>query len=117
MTTPLDAATSLTWELRWIKPDGAVVPLVVRIGRPTPDPRGDEWACPSEIDGLDDRYADMVGVSSIQAMALALRLVRTMLADTIQRGAALYLPGALDEPLDLAMLDVLFGLGPGSRGA
>lgn len=114
MRAPIDPATAITMELRWIKADSAAVPIVVRIGRPTPDPRGDAWACPCEIEGLDAPYPAIVGDSGIQAMALALRLVRSRLADTLRAGATLCLPGDPDHPLDLALLDTLLGVGPAS---
>jgi hypothetical protein len=65
--------------------NGARQRVAVRIGKPySLSPR--EWACPVEIRGLEPRYPDIRGVDSLQALCLAISLVRTRLEDFIRDG-------------------------------
>jgi hypothetical protein len=48
MKSPIDPATSLVDELLLIRSDGSESRLTIRIGLPVN--RGDDWACPCEID-------------------------------------------------------------------
>jgi hypothetical protein len=45
-----------------------------------------EWACPVEILGFEPRYADAHGGTSLQALCLAIMLVRSRLEDFILKG-------------------------------
>ena len=46
----------------------------------------DEWACPVEILGFEPRYPDAHGGTSLQALCLAIMLVRSRVEDFISKG-------------------------------
>jgi hypothetical protein len=77
------------------------------IGAPYRD--GNDWACPVALDGIDGRYVDIRGDTSLQALCLAIALVRTRLAHRLAAGEVLLYPGIGRERLDAAGLDALFG--------
>ena len=55
---------------------GILGTATVRLGRPRQS-GDDEWACPVQILGLDDdEVRDVYGVDSLQALVLALQMVR-----------------------------------------
>src|SRR4051794_38267402 len=74
-------------ELSALFPDGRVVPIRMRVGRPHPRPTG-EWACPVEVDGLPSWQGsrDIFGEGPLQALTLGLRLLRSALLDAAVRG-------------------------------
>ena len=73
-----------THDFIWHKKDGADVPIQVMIGAPY---RQDiDWACPCAIFGLEGRYPDIVGISGLQALALAVQLIRARLTRVIEEG-------------------------------
>jgi hypothetical protein len=80
--------------------------ISARIGRPYHD--GDCFRCPAGIEGLEPQYPDIAGESSLQALCLALRLVRDRLEDQLHKGAVLSYPGE-DGPLGPEHLAVIFG--------
>ncbi len=83
-------------------PDGRRIGLHVRIGRPyVVDDL--EARCPVAPDGLHGDLRDVSGGSSLQALVLALRLVRTLLRDVVDRGGKILLEGegADDTGIDL----------------
>jgi hypothetical protein len=58
---------------------GGGEPVVVRIGRPAEDPEGD-WYCPVQITGVgDDTVYKAFGADSMQALVLALQMLRARL--------------------------------------
>ena len=65
--------------------DGSERPVRVRVGRPYLDEAG-VWACPAELSGFEQRYPDMRGEDSLQALVLALSLVWRRLQDFVEKG-------------------------------
>lgn len=53
--------------------DGQVHPVVVRLGRPEPDPLpGGDWRCPFQIVGIGDGAVQFsFGIDAVQALQLA----------------------------------------------
>ena len=58
----------------------------IRIGKPYAELDGERWACPAWLDGLDNRYPDMRGMDSLQAVTLALAFARNMMEGFAKRG-------------------------------
>ncbi|WP_235944696.1 maleylpyruvate isomerase N-terminal domain-containing protein [Verrucosispora sioxanthis] len=73
-----------------VLPDGGTSELVVRFGKPHPDPLpGGDWCCPFQIEGLGDGAVDAAfGVDSLQAMLLAAYRVRLLLTEHAEQTAA-----------------------------
>jgi uncharacterized protein DUF6968 len=65
--------------------DGSERPVRVRVGRPYVDGAG-IWACPVELSGFEQRYPDIRGEDSLQALVLALSLVWRRLQDFVEKG-------------------------------
>ncbi|SFD06021.1 DUF6968 family protein [Micromonospora sediminimaris] len=73
-----------------VLPDDGTSELVVRFGKPHPDPLpGGDWCCPFQIEGLADGAVDAAfGVDSLQAMLLAAYRVRLLLTEHAERTSA-----------------------------
>ncbi|TQM81217.1 hypothetical protein FHX81_3579 [Saccharothrix saharensis] len=73
-----------------VAPDGSRAPVVVRFGRPHPDPlspNGD-WCCPHQVLGLgDEAVGAAFGVDSLQALLLSVHRVRLELAARAERAS------------------------------
>ncbi|MBB5807574.1 hypothetical protein F4560_007342 [Saccharothrix ecbatanensis] len=70
--------------LECVAGDGARTPVVIRFGRPHPDPlsTNGDWCCPHQIVGLgDETVGASFGVDSLQALLLSVYRVRLKLAD------------------------------------
>jgi hypothetical protein len=63
--------------------DGARTPVVVRIGKPLPDPLpGGDWFCPGQILGLgDEAVRASFGIDSLQAFLLSVYGIRLTLRE------------------------------------
>jgi len=85
-------------------PDGALVPVCIRVGRPMAHPKRD-YVCPVQAEGLRlwQGPKDFVGVDSFQALTLGLRFLYEMLSTEVERGAVLYWERT-KQPLDLMNL-------------
>jgi len=59
--------------------------VTIQIGRPYLAPSG-EWACPVEMAGWHNGLQDIRGEDSMQALCLALTLVRQLLTSYVQDG-------------------------------
>ncbi|AEB45605.1 DUF6968 family protein [Micromonospora maris] len=74
-----------------IDPEGVTSELVVRLGKPDPDPlshHGD-WGCPFQVEGLgEDSVQTAYGVDSLQALLLAAYRVRLLLAEHAEQTSA-----------------------------
>ncbi|RUL94993.1 hypothetical protein [Verrucosispora sp. FIM060022] len=74
-----------------IDPEGVTSELVVRLGKPYPDPlshHGD-WGCPFQVEGLgEDSVQTAYGVDSLQALLLAAYRVRLLLAEHAEQTSA-----------------------------
>jgi len=64
---------------------GAKQHVRVRIGKPY-EVSSVEWACPVEIRGFEPRHPDIRGADSVQALCLAMWLVRSRIEDFIHKG-------------------------------
>jgi hypothetical protein len=65
---------------RAIDADGVTGAVQVRIGRPVADPEGD-WSCPIQVTGIgSDAPLSVAGVDSLQALTLALDMLRARLS-------------------------------------
>jgi hypothetical protein len=71
--------------------------------------RRQEFRCPVETIGLDGRYPDIGGESSLQALCLAIRLLSTRLDDLLKKGGPLVLPGDLSSGWNGESLKNVFG--------
>jgi len=75
----------------WLRPDGSEQLIEAKIGEPY---RRDaqSWACPASLDGVDGRYPDIVSINSLQAVTLALQLIRSRLGHLLADGERLVYP-------------------------
>lgn len=87
-----------------VSPDGRRTPITVKIGWPYAVD-ANRACCPVGIEGLDGAYPDMEGVDTLQALCLAVGLVRTRLRARLEQGdTLLYADDDDDEtgiPVDL----------------
>jgi hypothetical protein len=79
------------FDLLWLKPDGSEVTITARVGSPYQSD-GREYRCPVETIGLDGRYPDIGGESSLQSLCLAIRLLSARLDDVLAKGGRLVHP-------------------------
>lgn len=77
-----------TLELVEVAADGSRIPLRIELGQPRPDGRG-AWACLVSVDGYDRHAKDIYGEDSLQALCLAMRMVRLHLDCALERGSRL----------------------------
>ncbi len=66
--------------------------VVIAVGPPIKQSTG-EWTCEVEAAGLFERLPAARGVDALQAVVMALSLLRTLLAAEVERGAHLCWPG------------------------
>ena len=98
-----------TEQLLWLQQDGSQARIVARIGLPYALNDG-TWACPAELEGVDQRYPDVCGASSMQALNLATALIATRLSHLLERGERLVDAEDTDCAWDDEMLSSIFGL-------
>ena len=98
-----------TEQLIWLRQDGSQARVVARVGVPYPVEDG-HWACAAELQGVDPRYPDVCGASSMQALSLATALVATRLGHLLERGERLVDAEDTDCAWDDEMLHSIFGL-------
>ena len=98
-----------TEQLIWLQPDGRRARVVARIGLPYPVDDG-TWACAAELEGVDPRYPDICGASSMQALNLATALIATRLGHLLERGERLVDAEDPSCAWDDEMLYSIFGL-------
>ncbi len=98
-----------TEQLLWLQPDGSQTRIVARIGLPYPVDDG-TWACAAELQGVDPRYPDVCGASSMQALNLASALLATRLGHLLERGERLVDAEDASCAWDDEMLNSIFGL-------
>lgn len=87
--------------------DGANRRVQIRVGKPY-EVSFREWACPVEIRGFEPRYPDIRGGDSVQALCLAITLVRLRIEDFIEKGGRVLDPDNGSE-WDKRMLRAAFG--------
>lgn len=68
---------------------------IVRIGRPTADPReGGDWRCPFQIIGLgDEAVHEAFGVDAVQALQLCLQMIDIHLGEQRKKYDLIWLDG------------------------
>ena len=98
-----------TEQLIWLRADGTQVRIVARVGLPYPEDDGN-WACAVELQGVDPRYPDVCGASSMQALNLATALLATRLGHLLERGERLVDAEDSTCAWDEEMLNSIFGL-------
>jgi hypothetical protein len=79
--------------------DGTTTDVTIVIGRPCRTSAGD-WACSAQFHGLPP-CPSMVGEDSLQALSLALSLVRRQCEAFLRQGGRILLPGT-DEDVPMA---------------
>ena len=62
----------------------------IAIGKPYIPAESDFWACPVSVDGLHNNLHDIYGVDSWQSLQLALKLVRVLLEDFVEKGGKMF---------------------------
>ena len=67
-------------------PDGSTKAVQLRVGRPYKVAGSESWACPCELAGFEGRHPDIHGNDSMQALCLAVSLLRRRLEDFIEKG-------------------------------
>jgi hypothetical protein len=72
-------------EFVFLFPDGTNRNVRLRVGKPY-QASDVHWACPVEISGFERRYPDIAGEDSLQALCLAICLIRTRLVDFFEKG-------------------------------
>ena len=92
--------------------DGTRTPITIRVGCPY-QVDALEWACPVEAHGLEPRFPDMHGTTSLQALCLAVAVVRERIRDVRTKGGKFLDPDE-DVEWDEDALAALFGLGSDS---
>jgi hypothetical protein len=93
--------------------DGEKRCVRVRVGTPYRE-SALSWRCPSEIRGFERRYADVAGVDSMQALCLAIALVRFRIEDFIDKGGIVF--DTDGSRCDRRQLLVAFGAKPWRKG-
>ena len=94
-------------ELVRIREDGSEVSVIAQIGAPYQI--GDVgWACPAELSGVDSQYPDIHGVSSMQAICLAICLIKTRLGHLLDDNEVIYDFDDRTERWDRDRLNVVF---------
>jgi len=84
--------------------------VVLQIGRPYAAPQG-EYRCPAALWGLEDRFSDIPGEGSLQALSLAHRFVLDRVIDRISSGTArFYYPGYEDKELSVSYIKKVHGM-------
>jgi len=73
----------------FVTPDGDRREVTLRVAKPY-EVSSIEWACPSEIQGHEPRYSDAHGGSSLQALCLAIALVRSRVENFISKGGRVF---------------------------
>lgn len=92
----------------WLRSDGTETYIVANVGEPYQlDP--ERWACPASLDGVDGRYPDIHGSSSLQSLCLAIRLVSTRLGQMLDDKETLLYPSDRTCAWDLQSFDAVFG--------
>lgn len=103
-TTPRFIASE---RLLWRRADGIETTIVISIGEPY-EYDAMSWACPAWLEGIEERHMDIIGISSLQALCLALRYVEQRLGHMLgSHGQLLY--AADRSPFDARLLAALFG--------
>lgn len=98
-----------TDEILWLRRDGSEVLIKVVLGAPC-QVGEDEWACPAWLQGVDSRYPDIRGETSLQALCLAVRLISTRLWHLLESGENLVYPGDRSCRWTTESLCATFGL-------
>jgi hypothetical protein len=86
--------------------NGNQLTIRLRIGKPHAAAEGD-WTCPVSIEGLRNHAADIHGIDSLQSLVLALGFARSVLADFLDKGGALFWPD--EESAGAMKIDEIFG--------
>ncbi|MEG2030645.1 MAG: hypothetical protein RR376_08370 [Janthinobacterium sp.] len=105
----VNPAIIATVEILWLRGNGDEVLIQASIGLPYE--HSGAWACPAALMGVDERYPDIVGESSMQAIHLAIRLIRQRLGNLLDTGEVLVYQSERDNRWDIESLNAVFGPG------
>lgn len=94
-----DAPPIAKTEVIHVRASGERVSIVAEIGHPYQTPDG-FWRTPVALHGLDGRLSDICGEDSLQALALAVEMVRRQLASVIEAGEKLLDSEGSEFPLE-----------------
>ncbi len=98
------------------RPGGQAAHVTVMIGRPYLASEL-EARCPVELRGFESQYPDISGSNTLQALCLALIIVRRRLEDALDKGCILTATEG-GEPYDRVDIAALFsGVGGSERDA
>ena len=98
-----------TLELVRVNPDNLRDPIHASIGRPQPDGKG-AWGCSIFVNGIDAQERTIYGDDSMQALCLALGMIRFYLKEELRLGNRLVYSSG-DDDFDV---DVTFGVNVGN---
>lgn len=100
-------------QIQLVSPDGVRRIVDIGIGCPYVDENGTA-RCPVSMKGLYDRLPDVAGVSTLQALMLAGRLVHSLLRSKIEEGVVLsnFDPDHPEKCDESFSLDDYFGMRP-----
>lgn len=73
-------------EMVRVPPDGERAKFTIEIGRPTRTMDGSAVACAVALWGWKERLEDVAGEDSLQALCLAMDLVRSLLLHAVEQG-------------------------------
>jgi hypothetical protein len=81
----------------FLYPDGQLVPVHVRLGRPYLHPKGD-WACLVQTEGLPERGdpTELFGFGPMHALMIGARFLHLRLSSEVARGAVPHYEGGRD---------------------
>ena len=94
-----DAPAIAKIDLIRIRKNGERVSVSVEIGQPQ-KASDSVWRTPVALPGLDGRLSDICGEDSLQSLCLAVEVVRTRLAATIESGERLVDGHGDDFPIE-----------------
>ena len=89
-------------EVIYVRPNGERIAVTLRIGKPYRASDVD-WACPVAAEGLYFKLADIHGIDSLQALALAQKLLLQLMAGAIEDGGS-FRNVDDDSPIDIRQL-------------
>jgi len=84
--------------------DGERHPMTIEIGKPYPV--GDDFACHVALRGLHDHIAPILGVDQMQALTLALSMVKANLTILQEKGYKILFPDDVEE--DISVTEIWF---------
>jgi len=81
--------------LRFVWPDGRAADVALLVGKPYAEGGDlvDMWRCLCSLEGFEERYVDIAGEDPLQALCLALGLIRRRMKDFLTQGGTVFSQG------------------------